>query len=89
MVVVWSWMDSTTGKRISDFRPSSYVTIHHIKRVWHHVHAERLEEFNRVVNLIFSTVDSNKDKQPQQSPWLGVRFVFFVTTNISKPVEQN
>ena len=64
MVVVWSWMDSTTGKRICDSRPSFYVTIHHIKRVWHHVHAERLEEFNRVVNLIFSTVDSNQDKEP-------------------------
>ena len=62
--VVQSWMDSTTGKRISDFRPSSYVTIHHIKRVWHQVHAEQLEEFNGVVNLIFSTVDSNQDKEP-------------------------
>lgn len=61
---VRSWMDSTTGKRISDARQNSYVNIHHIKRAGHHVHAEQPEEFNRVVNHICSIVDANQDHEP-------------------------
>lgn len=61
---VRSWMDSSTGKRISEARPSSYVDINYIKRAGHHVHAEQPEEFNRVVNDICSTVDSNQDLEP-------------------------
>lgn len=61
---VRSWMDSSTGKRISEARPSSYVDINYIKRAGHHVHAEQPEEFNRVLNHICSTVDSNQDLEP-------------------------
>lgn len=57
-------MDSSTGKRIRKARPSSYVDIHYIKRAGHHVHAEQPEEFNRVVNYVCSTVDSNLDLEP-------------------------
>lgn len=61
---VRSWMDSSTGERISQARPHSYVDIHHVKRAGHHVHAEQPEEFNRVVNHICGLIDANKDTRP-------------------------
>lgn len=61
---VRSWMDSSTGKKVIEARPSSYVDVHYIKRAGHHVHAEQPEEFNRVVNHICAAVDSNQDLEP-------------------------
>ena len=49
---VRSWMDSSSGERLRESRPNSYVDIHYIKRAGHHLHAEQPEEFNRVVNFI-------------------------------------
>lgn len=60
---VRSWMDSSTGEKISEARPNSYVDVHYIKRAGHHVHAEQSEEFNKVVNYICAVVDDDKDSE--------------------------
>ena len=62
-----SWMDNSTGKRVRQARPESYVAVHLVKRAGHHVHAEQPDEFNRVVNHICSAVDANQDREPLDS----------------------
>lgn len=61
---VRSWMDNSTGEKISQSRPQSYVNVIYVKRAGHHVHAEQPEEFNRVVNHICAVVDSSRDLNP-------------------------
>ncbi len=60
-------MDNTTGERIRENRPESYVNIHYVKRAGHHIHAEQPQEFNRVVNSICSVVDADGDFEPIQT----------------------
>ena len=56
-----SWMDPSSGEKVRELRPQSYVRIYRIARAGHHVHADRPEEFNQVVNNVLKIVDRNKD----------------------------
>ena len=56
-----SWMDPSSGEKVRELRPQSYVRVYRIARAGHHVHADRPEEFNQAVNNILKIVDRNKD----------------------------
>ena len=56
-----SWMDPSSGEKVRELRPQSYVRVYRIARAGHHVHADRPEEFNQVVNNVLKIVDRNKD----------------------------
>ena len=56
-----SWMDPSSGEKVRELRPLSYVRIYRIARAGHHVHADRPEEFNQTVNNVLKIVDRNKD----------------------------
>ena len=68
---VRSWMDNSTGERIREGRPDSYVDVHYIRRAGHHLHVEQPEEFNRVINQVCSLVDRNADSKPILLPASG------------------
>ena len=59
-----SWMDSTSGDKVLECRPSSYVNIYHVQRAGHHVHAHRPHVFNALVNDICSKVEARLDIEP-------------------------
>ena len=59
-----SWMDSSTGDKVREYRPNSYVDIKYVHRAGHHLHAENPEEFNEIVNKILLVVDENRDGAP-------------------------
>jgi pimeloyl-ACP methyl ester carboxylesterase len=59
-----SWMDSSTGERVQELRPHSYVQVHYVRRAGHHVHADQPEAFNSVVREVCCLVDRNEDTQP-------------------------
>ena len=59
-----SWMDSSTGERVQELRPRSYVQVHYVRRAGHHVHADQPEAFNSVVREVYCLVDQNEDTQP-------------------------
>lgn len=56
-----SWMDPSSGEKVRELRPLSYVRVYRIARAGHHVHADRPEEFNQAVNNVLKIVDRNKD----------------------------
>ena len=56
-----SWMDPSSGEKVRELRPQSYVRVYRIARAGHHVHADKPEEFNQAVNNILKIVDRNKD----------------------------
>ena len=56
-----SWMDSSTGERVKELRPNSYVQVHYVRRAGHHVHADQPEAFNSVVREVCCLVDRNED----------------------------
>lgn len=62
-----SWMDCKSGEKVQELRPNSHVTIRHIRRAGHHIHAEQPEIFNKVINGVCSLVDSNRDRDPVAS----------------------
>ena len=51
----------TSGEKVRELRPLSYVRVYRIARAGHHVHADKSEDFNRMVNKIFKIVDREKD----------------------------
>ena len=57
-------MDSSTGERIRELRPQSYVQVHYVRRAGHHVHADQPEAFNSVVREVCYLVDRNEDTEP-------------------------
>lgn len=54
-------MDPSSGEKVRELRPHSYVRIYRIARAGHHVHADKPEEFNQAVNNVLKIVDKNKD----------------------------
>ncbi|MBN3290566.1 ABHD4 protein, partial [Polypterus senegalus] len=52
-----SWVDGSTGDRVRDLRPGSYVNSVTIKYASHHVYADAPEEFNQIVEEICDSVD--------------------------------
>ena len=56
-----SWMDSSTGERVREVRPHSYVRVHYVRRAGHHIHADQPEAFNSVVREVCCLVDRNED----------------------------
>ena len=56
-----SWMDSSTGERVKELRPHSYVCVHYVRRAGHHVHADQPDAFNAVVREVCFLVDRNED----------------------------
>ena len=56
-----SWMDSSTGERVKQLRPHSYVCVHYVRRAGHHVHADQPDAFNAVVREVCFLVDRNED----------------------------
>ena len=59
-----SWMDNSTGEKIRELRPHSYLCIHYVRRAGHHVHADQPEAFNSVVKEVCFLVDQNEDIEP-------------------------
>eukprot|EP00731_Ephydatia_muelleri_P025949 Em0018g49a len=57
-----SWMDSSAGQKVNDLRPFSYVSLYHVRRAGHHVHADQPEEFNDILKEVYSVVDSDQDR---------------------------
>lgn len=62
-----SWMKSVCsekciGEEISKLRPQSYVAVHNVTGAGHHVHADRPEVFNELVNSVCSLVDDGEDR---------------------------
>ena len=62
-----SWMDTTTGEKVCECRPNSYVDVHYVPRATHHVHADQPEAFNDIVNKACSLADNNLDVVGQNS----------------------
>ena len=67
-----SWMNFTTFKddrtaeQIAATRPtSSYVDVYYVDEAGHHVHAQQPDQFNRIVNSVFKSVDLGDDLKPQ------------------------
>lgn len=58
-----SWVDSSTGERVKELRPLSYVQVHYVRRAGHHVHADQPEAFNSVVKEVCCLVDRNEDTE--------------------------
>ena len=58
---VRSWLDSSTGEKVRELRPQSYVHVHYVRRAGHHVHADQPEAFNSVVQEVCCLVDRNED----------------------------
>ena len=60
-----SWMrfvDKTRGEEaVRIHRPSSYVGVHWVEGAGHHVHADKPEAFNTIVNGVCSLVDTRGD----------------------------
>lgn len=56
-----SWMDNQSGEKLAELRSDVYTKVHTVQGAGHHVHAERPQEFNRIVNNICSLVDTNSD----------------------------
>ncbi len=63
-----SWLDNSTGARVKEERPSSFVEAHYIKKAGHHLHVEQPEEFNHIVNRTCLLVDRNEDAPPSLDP---------------------
>ena len=59
-----SWMDNSTGEKVKELRPHSYVQVHYVRRAGHHVHADQPEAFNSVVKEVCCLVDQNEDVGP-------------------------
>ena len=59
-----SWMDGTTGERVAELRPDSYVAVHKVQRAGHHVHAHQPDQFNAIVRDLCARVDANGDRPP-------------------------
>ena len=57
-----SWMDSSAGQKVQVLRPFSYVSLYHVRRAGHHVHADQPEEFNAILKEVYSVVDSEQDR---------------------------
>ena len=57
-------MDNSSGDKVKEGRPSSFVEVHYIKKAGHHLHVEQPEEFNGVINRACSMVDRNEDIAP-------------------------
>uniref|UniRef100_A0A914Y1T4 1-acylglycerol-3-phosphate O-acyltransferase ABHD5 n=1 Tax=Panagrolaimus superbus TaxID=310955 RepID=A0A914Y1T4_9BILA len=58
-----SWISSSSGYKVKEERPQSYVDVNIISNAGHHVYADNQEEFNRVMSKICKTVESNQDLQ--------------------------
>ncbi len=58
---VRSWMDNSSGEKVAECRPTSYVKVHYVQRAGHHVHADQPEAFNNLVNGACDIVDSEED----------------------------
>lgn len=56
-----SWMDPSTGEKVRELRPHSYVRVYRIARAGHHIHADQPEEFNQTINRVLKIVDRSKD----------------------------
>ena len=56
-----SWMDKSIGETVREMRPNSYVGIHYVRGASHHVHADKPEAFNTIVNGVCSLVDTKGD----------------------------
>ena len=56
-----SWMDPSTGEKVRELRPNSYVRVYRIARTGHHAHAEKFEEFNQITNRVLNIVDRQRD----------------------------
>ncbi|KAM4709568.1 (Lyso)-N-acylphosphatidylethanolamine lipase [Discoglossus pictus] len=52
-----TWIDSSTGEKVKQERPTSYVQTLAIKRASHHVYADQPAIFNDMVEEICETVD--------------------------------
>ena len=59
-----SWMDSTAGQKVAELRPHSYVSLCHVQRAGHHVHADQPEKFNDLIRDVYSVVDDGLDNAP-------------------------
>lgn len=67
-----SWMnfttfqDDRTPEQIAAARPTgSFVDVHYVDDAGHHVHAQQPEQFNRIVNSVFKSVDLGEDLKPR------------------------
>lgn len=59
-----SWIDEEPGFEMQQsLRPDCYVAVHLIK-AGHHVYADAVDDFNRVVNEVCHIVDNNLDGTP-------------------------
>lgn len=56
-----SWMDNSTGEKVYAMRPEAYVDVHYVKGAGHHVHADRPDVFNEIVNQACQLVDEGRD----------------------------
>ena len=48
--------------RVSSCRPDSYVRMHVVEGAGHHVHCNKPEEFNEIVNSVCSLADCGGDQ---------------------------
>ena len=69
-----SWMnfttfqDDRTPEQIAAARPTnSFVDVHYVNEAGHHVHAQQPDQFNRIVNSVFKSVDLGEDLKPRSS----------------------
>uniref|UniRef100_A0A914Q397 Uncharacterized protein n=1 Tax=Panagrolaimus davidi TaxID=227884 RepID=A0A914Q397_9BILA len=56
-----SWVSSSSGYKVQEERPQSYVDVNIISNAGHHVYADNQEEFNSVIRNICKTVEINQD----------------------------
>uniref|UniRef100_A0AC34FTT7 Abhydrolase domain-containing protein 4 n=1 Tax=Panagrolaimus sp. ES5 TaxID=591445 RepID=A0AC34FTT7_9BILA len=56
-----SWVSSSSGYKVKEQRPQSYVDVNIISNSGHHVYADNQEEFNSVMRKICKNVENNQD----------------------------
>lgn len=56
-----SWFDNSTGEKIFQARPDSYVDVHFVKGAGHHIHAEMPSVFNEIVDSVCKLTLEGRD----------------------------
>jgi len=62
-----SWIDRKSGHLIEDLRKDSYVKINIIEDAGHHVYADNVDEFNKMVLFTCDYVDDDLNNQPRKT----------------------
>jgi pimeloyl-ACP methyl ester carboxylesterase len=51
-----SWMDVSTGNKVKELRPHSYVDVQQIDKAGHHVYSDNSDKFNEIVGDVCNRV---------------------------------